>query len=194
MGFAVGLTGGLAAGKSTVARWLAEAGFLVVDADQLVAELYRPGEPGAEAVLRLFGEAYLDPDGGVEHQALATLIFGDPEARLCLEQAIHPLVRQRFRKLAASHGGAAVFEATLLAEAGQAKDFDLVVSVEAPREVRATRATERGMSEDRVRPRMLAQGDGEVRRAATDLVLDSGGSLEELRRQVEALIERIRAS
>ena len=191
MGFTLGLTGGLAAGKSTVAKWLAEAGFLLVDADRLVADLYRPGKPGAEAVRELFGETYLDSEGGVRHRALAGLVFGDSKARQRLERAIHPMVRERFRAIAEGHSGIVVFEATLLVEAGQADDFDLVVSVEAPAEIRLRRALERGMDETTARSRLLAQGEGEERRAAADLILDSGGSLAELRRQVEALIEDV---
>jgi len=98
--FRVGLTGGLASGKSTVASWLREAGFQVIDADRLVAELYRPGGAGAAAVRRLFGDALLTPEGGVDHAALAARVFADPAARHALEQAIHPLVRRRFEEIA----------------------------------------------------------------------------------------------
>ena len=100
--YRVGLTGGLASGKSTVAGWLRDAGFQVIDADRLVAELYRPGEPGAAAARELFGDAVLAPAGGVDHAALAARVFADEAARGALERAIHPLVRRRFEEIAAA--------------------------------------------------------------------------------------------
>ncbi|MBV8199473.1 MAG: dephospho-CoA kinase [Acidobacteria bacterium] len=106
--YRVGLTGGLASGKSTVAGWLRDAGFQVIDADRLVAELYRPGAAGAAAARRLFGEGVLTPQGGVDHAALAARVFSDPAARRALEQAIHPLVRRRFEEIAAAAAAAAV--------------------------------------------------------------------------------------
>lgn len=189
----IGLTGGLASGKSTVARWLAEAGLTVVDADRLVARLYQPGEEGAERVAELFGRDYLDPRGAVRRQKLAARIFQDDDARRRLEAAVHPLVRRRFAALAAAAPGPAVLEATLLVEAGHAPDFDLVVSVEAGPEVRLRRAVARGLAEDEARARLAAQGDGAARRAAADRVLDNDGTLDELRRQVDGLVEEIRA-
>jgi dephospho-CoA kinase len=102
--YRVGLTGGLASGKSTVAGWLRDAGFQVFDADQLVAELYRPRAAGAAAARDLFGPSVLTPEGGVDHRVLADQIFGDPAARSALEQAIHPLVRRRFEELAGGAG------------------------------------------------------------------------------------------
>src|SRR6185436_7081760 len=136
----VGLTGGLAAGKSTVARLLAERGATVVDAARLVAALYRAGAPGAPRVRELFGAGVLRADGGVDHAALAAHVFDEPAARRRREAAIPPLVGDRFRDLAARAGGIVVLEATLLVEAGWADSFDLVVTVEAPLELRLARA------------------------------------------------------
>ena len=188
----VGLTGGLAAGKSTVARMLAERGATVVDADRLVAELYRTGEPGAARVAELFGPDLLRADGSVDHAALSACVFADPEARRRLEAAIHPLVGLRFRELAARTGGIVVLEATLLVEAGWKDAFDLVVSVEAPPEVRLARAIARGLDEAEARRRIAAQGEGEVRRAAADRVLVNDGDAEQLRQQVDALVHELR--
>src|SRR4029079_1836314 len=106
----VGLTGGLAGGKSTVARWLAEAGFRVIDADRLVAELYAPGAPGTEEVRRLFGEGGLDAAGALDHARVAERVFSAPQARRALEQAIHPLMRQRFEAQAAASKGVVILE------------------------------------------------------------------------------------
>lgn len=206
MTFLLGLTGGLASGKSTVAEMLADLGCRVVDADELVAELHRPGEPGARAVRELFGEEALTDDGAVDHAAVARRVFADPEARKRLEAAVHPLVRRRFAQIAENAGqgvGAGqtrdsedilVLEATLLVEAGYAEDFDLVVSVEAPEELRVRRAVERGLAPEAARARLEAQGDGETRRSGADRILVNDGSLEELRRKVERLVASIRSS
>jgi dephospho-CoA kinase len=192
----VGLTGGLASGKSTVARWLAEAGFLVLDADKLVADLYRPGEPGAAAVAGLFGREVLTPEGGVDHAKVAERVFADPEARRALEQAIHPLVRRRFAQIvaetvASNEPPIVVLEATLLVEAGYGADFDLIVTVEADEEARLARAIARGLPEEAARARLLAQGDGSTRRRAAHRRLDNCGNLEHLRRQTDELIEEL---
>lgn len=185
---AVGLTGGLASGKSTVAKWLREAGFTVVDADRLVAELYQPAQPGVAEVVALFGPEVLTEQGGVDHARLAPRVFADPEARRALEAAIHPLVRRRFTEIAETTRGIVVLEATLLVEAGYTPSFDLVVTVEAPCELRLERAVERGMSEESARARLLAQGDGEERRRAAHRVIDNSGDLARLRHQVDELI------
>jgi len=184
----LGLTGGLASGKSTVAAWLRDAGFRVVDADRLVAGLYAPGEPGVAAVREIFGAEVLTVDGGVDHPALAARVFSDPQARHRLEAAIHPLVRERFRDVAAEEDGVVVLEATLLVEAGYGPGFDRVVTVEAPLEARLARAVARGMDEASARARLEAQGDGEIRRRGADVVLTNDGTLDDLRRQVDELI------
>ncbi|HEV2845200.1 MAG TPA: dephospho-CoA kinase [Thermoanaerobaculia bacterium] len=188
----VGLTGGLASGKSTVARWLSEAGFQVVDADRLVAELYQPGGAGTEAVRKIFGPEVLDERGGVVHSKVAARVFRDPEARRTLEAAIHPLVRESFGRLAADARDVIVLEATLLVEAGFTPEFDLVVTVEAPCELRLQRAVARGMKEKDARDRLLAQGDGEERREASHRILDNSGDERHLRHQVDELIGELR--
>jgi dephospho-CoA kinase len=189
----VGLTGGLASGKSTVARMLAERGARVIDADRLVAELYGPGEPGARAAAELFGPEVLDGRGAVDRERLATLVFTDPDARRRLERAVHPLVRDRFAGIARGAEGVVVLEATLLVEAGYAPDFDLVVTVEADPEVRLQRAAARGMDEAEARRRLTAQGDGEARRAAADVTIRNDGDLAALEGQVDALMDRLGA-
>jgi dephospho-CoA kinase len=188
----VGLTGGIGSGKSTVADWLRDAGFEVVDADLLVADLYRPGGEGAAAVRDLLGPEMLGGEGGVDHPKVAARVFSDPQARRALEQAVHPLVRKRFHEIEARTSGVAVLEATLLVEAGYGPDFDLIVTVEAPCELRLDRAVARGMSEEAVRARLLAQGDGEDRRKAAHRILDNSGGLEHLRRQVDELIDELK--
>jgi dephospho-CoA kinase len=210
--YRVGITGGLASGKSTVAGWLRDAGFRVIDADRLVAELYRPGGAGTAAARRLFGDGVLTLEGGVDHAALAVRIFSDPAGRRDLEQAIHPLVRRRFEELAAAataeqRPGPAgqpapptpatppifVLEATLLVEAGYGPGFDLIVTLEGDPEVRLHRAVARGsLDEAAARARLAAQGDGARRRQAADRVIENDGTLADLRRQVDDLIADVR--
>jgi dephospho-CoA kinase len=188
----VGLTGGLASGKSTVARWLEEAGFTVIDADRLVAELYRPGQPGVEAVVHLFGKDMLDAAGGIDHARLGSRVFAHPDDRLRLEAAIHPLVGQAFAERAAPASGVVVFEATLLVESGLERELDVVVTVESTPELQLARARERGLPEQSARARLAAQGDGAQRRAAADRVIENRGDLPALHRQVEDLADDLR--
>jgi dephospho-CoA kinase len=188
----VGLTGGLASGKSTVAGWLRDAGLQVIDADRLVAELHQPGGAGAAVVRALFGPEMLDGRGAVDHPKVAARVFRDPESRFALESAIHPLVRRRFEEIAAKAQGIIVLDATLLVEAGYAPGFDLIVTIEAPCELRLERAVQRGMDEAAARARLLAQGDGEERRKAAHRVIDNSGDLGHLRRQVDELIVELR--
>lgn len=185
----VGLTGGIASGKSTVGAMLAELGCVVTDADALVADLYGPGERGAAAVAELFGANMLRADGSVDKEALGRLVFGDPASRKRLEQAIHPLVGQRYLEVLEAAGGGAVvvFEVPLLAEGGGRGRYDAVVTVEAPEHLRLDRAVERGLDRDQAEARLAAQATTEQRRAAADFVIENTGSLAELRRQVEAL-------
>lgn len=187
----VGLTGGLASGKSTVATQLASAGIAVVDADRLVAELYGAGAPGACLVGDLFGAEFLAADGSVDKPALARKIFSDEGARARLEAAIHPLVGERFRQLAAATDGAIVLEATKLVESGWDREFDLVVAVEAPEELRLRRAAGRNLPPLDAEQRIAAQGSEALRRSRADLVIENAGSLGELSAQVEALAAEI---
>ncbi len=188
----VGLTGGLASGKSTVARWLGEAGFLVVDADRVVAELYAPGGRGAAAVHDLFGPQALTAEGAVDRVRVAELVFSDDASRRRLEQAIHPLVRRHFAELARRAEGVVVYEATLLVESGHSETFDLVISVEAPEDRRLAWAVARGMDEAQAKARLAAQGDGARRRAGADRILANEGTLDDLRRATGELIEELR--
>jgi len=187
----VGLTGGMASGKSTVATLLAERGLQVIDADELVADLYRPGAPGTAAVRAFFGDAALAPDGAVDRAAVARRVFADAEARRALEAAIHPLVRRRFEEVAAGTDGIVVLEATLLVEAGYGPGFDLIVTVEADPEVRWRRAVARGMDEREARARLAAQGEGAARRAAAHRVLRNDGDLAALTAQVDELMTEL---
>jgi dephospho-CoA kinase len=189
----IGLTGGLAAGKSTVAARLRAAGFLVVDADQLVADLYRPGRKGAQAVRELFGEELLDGFGAVDRTRLGERVFGDATDLARLERRIHPLVREAFEQIGAESDTPVVLEGALLVEAGFAPDFDLLVTVEAPEDVRLKRAVARGMEPGQARARLAAQASEEGRRAEADVVIENTGSLADLERRSDELAHRILA-
>lgn len=184
----VGLTGGIASGKSTVGRLLEQAGCSVTDADRLVAELYLPEAPGSLAASELFGPAVLDGRGGVDKRALAQRVFQDREARKRLEARIHPLVGQAFVELASKRRGIVVFEATLLVETGGYRNYDLVVTVEAAEELRLQRAVARGLDREAARARMAAQATSAERTAVADYVIWNEGSLPELELQVQDLM------
>ena len=187
----VGLTGGIASGKSTVGRLMADSGCTVTDADQLVASLYRPGRPGAEAVQNLFGAEFLASDGSVDKQKLADLVFADADQRRRLEQAVHPLVGMAFAELVQSTSGVVVFEATLLVEGGRSSTFERLVTVEADPELRLRRAVERGLEIDEARARMAAQTDEATRSSAADYVIRNEGSLDDLSAATAATVAQL---
>jgi dephospho-CoA kinase len=190
----VGLTGGLASGKSTVARRLGELGAEVFDADRIVGELYASGGAGEAAAWDLFGSEIYDDHGAVDRARLARLIFADPEKRRALESRIHPLVgeeiRRRFADADRRGVPVAVAEASLLLEAHAEGPYDRVVLVVAPEEERIRRWSARGGDPDDARGRMAAQiPPEEARRRATDVIVNDG-TLDELKRKVDAMYHR----
>jgi len=179
----VGLTGGVASGKTAVAAMLAERGAATCDADGIVEELYEPNAPGAAAVAALFGERLLDASGAVDRRALGAVVLGDEEARRRLEAAIHPLVRSRlaswFAAVAACAPapGVAVAEAALLVETGAYRTLDRLVVVSAPLALRRRRALAAGWAEERFARVVAAQADDATRDAAADYVVRNDGDL-----------------
>jgi len=190
----VGLTGGLASGKSTVAEMLEELGAAVLDADEIVRALYREGGAGAEAARKLFGDTVTGPDGRVDRVRIAALIFSDPAARHALEASIHPLVRsesERFFAEAEKRGApVAVVEASQLLEARTEADYDRVLLVMAPEEERVRRWGEKGGDPEDARRRISAQIREEAARERVHDVIWNGGNREDLRRKVEELYRR----
>lgn len=181
----VGLTGGVASGKSRVAALLAEFGAAVKDADDIVAALYRPRGAGTAAVARQFGPAVLAADGAVDRERLAARVLADPPARRRLEELIHPLVQQVLATWLDTLAGApsappvAVVEAALLVETGSWRWYDRLVVVEAPLELRWQRARAAGWSEQAFTAVVAAQVEDVVRRAVASYVLiNSGGETE----------------
>ncbi len=182
----VGLTGGVASGKSTLARALAGHGAAVCDADDLVEALYRPGGGGARAVRELFGPAAVAPDGGVDRGALGAIVLADPAARRRLEAAVHPQVRARVAawldelQRADPSPGVAVVEAALLVETGAFHDYDRLIVVTAGLDARRARALAAGWGAERFERVIAAQlGDAE-RAAAADYVVRNDRGPEEL--------------
>jgi len=187
----VGLTGGLASGKSTVAEILEDLGAAVLDADEVVRALYREGGTGAAAARELFGESVLGPDGRLDRTRLAAVVFSDPAARHALEARIHPLVgeeRRHFFERAQKAGArVAVVEASQLLEAKTESDYDRVLLVMAPEEERVRRWGGRGGDPEDARRRIAAQLRAEIARERADDVVVNNGTLEDLRRKVTEL-------
>lgn len=184
----VGLTGGLASGKSTVAVMLGRRGVPVFDADAAVHRLYRTGGAGAQAVAQAFGQDSLAEDGSVDRRKLARLVVGDGEALDRLNELIHPLVRAavtRWLDELEPQPPVAIVEAALLVETGSYRSYDGLMVVWCDPEQQLQRAVQRGMDEDQARGLLSAQLGLEDKRAVADVVIDNSGSLEELSAAVD---------
>ena len=190
----VGLTGGLSSGKSTVADFLKDLGATVFDADEIVANLYRPGGAGAAAAKDLFGEAVLDARGRLDRLRIAEIVFKDPRRRHDLEERIHPLVKSqinnRFAQARAAGAPVAVAEVSQLLEAGTESNFDRVLLVTAPEAERVRRWEASGGDSEDARRRIAAQIRPDDAAARATDVLVNDGTMEELRGRVEALYRR----
>ena len=191
----IGLTGGIAAGKSTVSARFAEHGAVVVDADRLAREAVAPGSPGLAAVRDRFGPSVVAPDGSLDRPALGAVVFADAAARKDLEAITHPevwrLAQERFDAAAASDPDAlVVYDVPLLAEARGSRPirFDAVVVVDAPAATRVQRLVEhRGMTAEEARRRVDAQASDAERLALADHVVDATGSLQGTLRSADAV-------
>lgn len=191
-----GLTGGIGAGKSEVARLLASFGAVLIDSDRIAREVVEPGTEGLAAVVAEFGGAVLDSEGRLDRPRLGTIVFSDPERLRALNAIIHPLVRARSAALEAAAGEDAVVvhDVPLLAENGLAPLYDIVVVVDAAPRTRLDRLVRlRGMTEADARARMAAQASREQRLAVADVVIDNDGPLEALEPQVRKVWELLRA-
>lgn len=199
MVFVVGLTGGIAAGKTVVARRLAERGAAHIDADRLAREVVEPGTPGLAAIVDRFGVGVLRSDGSLDRPALGTIVFADAAARRDLEAITHPAVqtlsRERMREATASDPArVVVYDVPLLVEARGGAEFDRIVVVHAPREVRLGRLVGlRGMEEADAVRRIDAQATDEQRLAVADDVIDAFGSLASTVEQTDSLFVRLSA-
>ncbi len=187
----VGLTGGLASGKSTVGRLLALRGATVFDADAIVRELYARGAAGSAAARDLFGDAILDAAGEVDRGRIAAVVFAEPEKRHALEARIHPLVGQeiarRFAEAETAGAEVAVAESSQLLEAKTESRYDRIVLVVAPDEERVRRWEEKGGDSEDARRRIAAQlSPVEAFDRVHDVVVNDG-SPQDLDRKVDKL-------
>ncbi|MCZ7525787.1 MAG: dephospho-CoA kinase [Acidimicrobiia bacterium] len=183
----VGLTGGIGSGKSTVAAMLAERGARIVDADAIAREVVEPGRPAFDRLVERFGPGVVGPDGRLDRPALAAIAFADDEARADLDAITHPAVGEELlRRVAEAPADAVVvLDVPLLVEAARDRPYELVIVVEAPREVRLARLEARGVPRADAEARMASQATDAQRRAVADMVLDNGGTLADLERQVD---------
>jgi dephospho-CoA kinase len=186
----IALTGGIGAGKSTVAQFFSELGANVVDADQLARIAIERGSEGFDEVIARFGQEILS-NGDIDRKALAAIIFNDPSAKSALEAIIHPRVQALFAQARAENDPSIpmIYEIPLLVETDAGKKFDFIVTVEADEEVRIARLLERGMFISDIKARLANQASSQSRTSIADAVITNDGDEDHLLRQVENLWE-----
>ena len=193
----IALTGGIASGKSTIARRLAEHGAVVIDADRTVRELQEPGQPVFRRIVEEFGTGVVADDGSLDRAALGSIVFGDAEKLAALNAIVHPAVKEetqrRFREALASDPDAViVYDVPLLREARGTGEWDTVVVAHAPAEARIRRMVDdRGMTADDAAARVRNQASDEERLAMADIVIDTGGTLEHTLEQADRLWDQL---
>lgn len=193
----IGLTGGIASGKSTVAKRLAAHGAVHIDADLLAREVVEPGAPALEAVRREFGDAVIRADGSLDRAALGSKVFGDADALARLNDIVHPAVKERtatlLREAASSDPNAiVVYDVPLLVEATGTTDYDLIVVTHASEETRIHRMTaQRGMNQEDAVRRIRSQASDGERLAVADVVINTDTTMEDTERQVDDLFQRV---
>jgi dephospho-CoA kinase len=195
----VGLTGGIASGKSTVARTLAGLGCVTIDADSVVTRLYRRGEPGYEALVHAYGKEILRPDGQIDRPRLASIAFVDNASAKKLNALIHPLViaqeehvingeTRRFP----DRDRIVIIEATLLLESGGKKRYDKIVVVDSEPSLQIDRAVVRGMNRQDAERRMARQMPREERKRQADYIIENKKDLGSLEAETLRLYEKLR--
>jgi dephospho-CoA kinase len=192
----IGLTGGIASGKSTVAQMLSELGAVVIDADKVGHEAFRPNTEAWSRVVAAFGEGILDSNNEIDRSKLAQIVFHDPKALKKLNRLMHPLmheiVRQRIEQLRNRGVKVVVLEATLLIEAKWTDLVDQVWVTIAPEPVVINRlVTQKGFTEEQARARLRSQTPISARTKQADVVIENNSDLNVLRRRVEELWHRI---
>jgi len=187
----IGLTGGIATGKSTVSRLLAERGAAIIDADVIAREIMEPGHPVLAAVSERFGPGVLNTDGTLNRKKLGEIVFSNPEERKALEALTHPAIRaemkQRMEELeAADPHRLVVADIPLLYESGLDPLYERIMVVYVPREVQLTRLMLRDeLSKEAAEQRINAQMDIEIKKERADILIDNSGGLEETKRQID---------
>jgi len=187
----VGLTGGIGAGKSTVADLLAERGAVIVDADEVARAVVEPGEPALAKLVDRFGSGILDADGRLDRAVVAKVAFADDESRRDLEAITHPAINEEFtrRVTDAPSDAVVVLDVPLLVESEQARKrpYQTVIVVEAPRDVRLARLEARGVNRADAEARMAAQAADDERRKLATYVVDNAGDRAALERQIDEI-------
>jgi dephospho-CoA kinase len=195
----IGLTGGIASGKSAVAVRLAERGAIVVDADVIAREVVMPGTPTLARIVEEFGPEVISEDGSLNRPALGALIFTAPEKRAALNAITHPAVEARSHELFAAAGAAnpdaiVVYDVPLLVDTSRVGEFDTIVVVNASTETRVNRMiAHRGMTRDEALHRINSQATDTARLAIADIVIDANGTLEETLQQADAVWKKLSA-
>lgn len=187
----VGLTGGIGSGKSTVAEAFADLGATVISADQLAREVVEPGTPALLEIVERFGGSVLGADGRLDRATLAGIIFSDPQARADLEGITHPRIAELAEaRMRAASTPVTVYEVPLLVEREMADQFDLVVIVDAPEELRVERLVSRGVDTEDAKARIKAQASSEERVEVADVWIENHGCEEDLREVVRQVFEK----
>ncbi len=194
----VGLTGGIASGKSTFASALRDLGAPVIDADAIARAAVRPGTPALREIARLFGTGLLTPDGELDRKAMAAIVFADPAARARLEAVVHPAVRAEVAaetaRLAAAGHDLAFYDVPLLFERGLEGEVDCAVVVHAPPALQLTRLQSRdGMTREEAEARLSAQLPIDEKARRADVVVSNEGDLAWLRSRAAPLLAALRS-
>ncbi len=188
--FLIGLTGGIAAGKTTVASHWVSLGGIEIDADKLAREVVEPGTQGLEQIREAFGDSVFQADGSLDRSKLGEIVFNDASKRVALEEIIHPLVRERAQELLSNlpEHSMVIYTVPLLVEANVSLPFDVIVSVEAPETDRVKRlVSSRGLNEEQALARIKSQASAIERAAAADYILNSNQPLVSLLADATAL-------
>jgi len=193
-----GLTGGIASGKSTIMHMLAHLGCTTVDADAIVARLYRPGQAGHQAIVRAYGPGFLLEDGEIDRKKLAALAFSSPEEAKKLNALIHPIVVAEEARLMGETeeregDGIYVVEATLLLESGGRQRYDRIIVVDVPPDVQIERGVARGMTREEVTSRIAHQMPRDERLRHADYVIDNSGDEQAALVEVERVFASLQA-
>jgi len=195
----VGLTGGIASGKSTVSRMFQELGCKVIDSDRITRQLFEPGNPVNVVVAEVFGPRVVASDGSIDRRVLGELVFQNAELRQQLNSIVHPAIKQRQSEFLAQAGAAdphaiGIVEAALIVEVGTYKNYDKVIVVTCPPNVQRERLRERsGLTPEQIETRIASQMPMEEKVKVADFVIDNAGDIGRTRQQVEEVYRQLRA-
>jgi dephospho-CoA kinase len=195
----VGLTGGIASGKSTVGRMFTELGCRAIDSDLITRKLFEPGDPVNKEVTTVFGPSVVAPDGSIDRRVLGELVFNNPELRQKLNGIVHPAIKQRqadwlARLQAADSHAIGIVEAALMIEVGTYKEYDKIIVVKCAPDVQRKRLKERsGLTPQQIESRIASQMPIEEKIKIADFVIDNSGDPGTTRQQVQEVYRQLRA-